>query len=463
MTAFAQGDTLWSRRYGGASDDYGSGIVLMSDGGFLVAGSSNSFSSQSEFYLLRISSAGDTGWTRTFGYAGRNIFTTGLGRHGNLYSAYGNSVATGSPTEGRCVYVDSSGYYSGFRRDYSTPNDLMIYNGAVDPHGYLLVGAIATATYSVGYVVMDPSDDQAPFISQTYDNGTRSEFHAAVRLNNGRYVAGGWSQPNDTPEQDFLLVGLTSTGAQQWSQRFGGEGEDYISSLIQTSDGGLAFTCPTTSYGTNGDVVLFKTNSQGGVQWFRTFGGDGEDHGHTVLQTPDHGYLIVGHTESYGVGGDVIAVKTDSVGTQQWLRHWGGDGLDVAESAALTPDGGYVIVGTTTSFGSGDADVWVLRISPDLPVPDPSRPVISGFSLAQNYPNPFNAITRLSFDLPQTQPIELVLFNHLGQQVGVLARGVYGAGRHELSVDAQGYPSGVYVYRLVTVHGTAAKKMIVIK
>ncbi len=86
------------------------------------------------------------------------------------------------------------------------------------------------------------------------------------------------------------------------------------------------------------------------------------------------------------------------------------------------------------------------------------------FSLNSNYPNPFNPVTKISFELPKSTNISITVYNVLGQKVkDLITNQNYGAGRHEVSFDASGYSTGVYLYKLSSSEFTAVKKMILSK
>ena len=99
-----------------------------------------------------------------------------------------------------------------------------------------------------------------------------------------------------------------------------------------------------------------------GQGWEKNFGGAGSDVGFSVQQSYDGGYIITGSTRSLGNGDlDVYFIKTDGNGNEQWSQTFGGPDSDVGYSVQQTNDGGYIITGMTSSFGSGNSDVYLIK------------------------------------------------------------------------------------------------------
>ncbi len=165
----------------------------------------------------------------------------------------------------------------------------------------------------------------------------------------------------------LLFIHSFFTDAQTKKVEFvyGGSNSDWGMQIIQTKDKGF-ITVGTTLYGAGGqDIYMVKTDSIGAFQWTKTFGGTGDDEGYGITQTKDNGFVICGSTLSYGKGGnaDVYVLKLDSAYNIMWSRTIGGAGYDGANAIIQTSDGGYAMCGWTTSFGAGVFDnVYVVKL-----------------------------------------------------------------------------------------------------
>lgn len=196
-------------------------------------------------------------------------------------------------------------------------------------------------------------------------SGNESDNGESVQLtSDGGYVVAGQTRSFGNGLQDFWLIKIDSLGTEEWNQTFGGNYTDWGISVIEALDGGFVICGYTQSYGSGQeDVWLVKTDSFGNEEWNRTYGGMGLDIGYYVDNTNDGGYIITGRTCSYGYGGfnDVWLIKVDAQGNHEWDRTFGESEFDSGYAVSQTSDGGYIITGTTRSYGNGESDVWLIK------------------------------------------------------------------------------------------------------
>jgi hypothetical protein len=299
---------------GGEKDDWGLSLIQTSDGGYAIAGSTESFGGWRDVYVVKLDANGNLQWTKTIG--------------GESWD-WGNSLIQTS--DGGYVIAGGTSSFGAGEAD--------VYVVKLDANGNLLW------TKTIG----GPASEEGKSLIQTSDGG---------------YAIAGYTISFGAGEADVYVVKLNANGNLQWTKTIGGPADEIGNSLIQTSDGGYAIASTTNSFGTGErDVYVVKLDANGNLQWTKTIGGESWDWGYSLVQTSDGGYVIAGETYSFGAGeADVYVVKLDANGNLQWTKTIGGPDREEGSSLIQTSDGGYAIAGYTISFGAGEADVYVVKL-----------------------------------------------------------------------------------------------------
>jgi hypothetical protein len=189
-----------------------------------------------------------------------------------------------------------------------------------------------------------------------------------IKTNDYSYIVCGTTKDTAGIKTDAYLMKLDSSGNFLWLKRYGGIYNDVGNDVKQTSDGGYVLAGWTTLTA-NGfeDAYLVKTDSAGNMQWEQHYGGGNTDAIFSVNLTPDGGYVLGGTTFNVYLGNpstppNMYMVKTDSLGNLQWQKGYGGSGYDIGERATTTLDGGYLLVGgLETPIGSGLNNGYIIK------------------------------------------------------------------------------------------------------
>jgi len=188
--------------------------------------------------------------------------------------------------------------------------------------------------------------------------------NSVVQTFDGGFVLTGFTRSYGSSEADMWLIKTDYNGDMEWNRSFGGLTSEWGRSVIQTSKGDYLIVGGTESYGVGlNDVWLIKTDNQGNEIWNKTYGGCDYDCGFSILETLSNDYILTGYTKSFGSGSqDLWLIKTDSKGNLIWNKTFGGLGDEKGAVIQQTGDNGYIITGYTSSWGTGICDVWLIKI-----------------------------------------------------------------------------------------------------
>ncbi|MFQ5956753.1 MAG: hypothetical protein ACE5KK_03150, partial [Candidatus Brocadiales bacterium] len=204
----------------------------------------------------------------------------------------------------------------------------------------------------------------------TYGGFGKDVAESVQQTGDGGYVVAGYTTSFSTGDADLWVLKLGPYGTVEWQKNYGRGDSDQAESIRQSSDGGYVVVGWTWSFGAEGqDLWVLKLEPDGTVEWQKTYRGGGIDGAVSVQQTGDEGYIVAGGTGAFNIGNevtlDIWVLKLTPDGTVEWQKTYGGGGMDVARSIRQTSDGGYIVAGSTESFGVGKEDIWVLKLEPD--------------------------------------------------------------------------------------------------
>ncbi|MBI4863000.1 MAG: hypothetical protein HY815_22465 [Candidatus Riflebacteria bacterium] len=253
-------------------------------------------------------------------------------------------------------------------KTYGGGNDDRAYDTrATADGGYIVTGWTKSFGAGDADVWVLKLDSQGKILWEKAYGGAGEDVGTSIRQTaEGGYAVAGWTASFGSGGNDVWVLKLDAQGNLIWQKTYGGAYPDHSYAFQQTSDGGYIVAADTfsfPSYTATTDVWLLKLDAQGNVIWQRIYGGLNYDWVYCVQQTTDAGYVVAGHTRSFGAGNeDTWILKLDGQGDIDWQATYGGTGRDWATGVRQTEDGGYVALGYTTSFGAGNYDVWLLKL-----------------------------------------------------------------------------------------------------
>jgi hypothetical protein len=306
-----QGQEQWSRSFGGTAEDTGSCLRSTSDGGYILLGSTRSSGDGDwDVYLVKTDAAGVLEWESNFG---------------------GNADDQGWSVE--CI-----------------------------AGGYIIVGSTASSGEGNNDLYLLKADRDGNSAWEKTFGGPYSDVGYAVRQAcDGGFILAGYTQASFDGDDNAWLVKTKADGELEWDKVFGiiaTSLEDIPHCLEQakdvqlTLDGGYLLAAYTHSLGAGDfDAWLVKTDASGNEEWNQTFGGGAMDQAEAMVRAADGGYALAGVTRSHSGWNQAWLVKMDAAGEAEWDKDFGGIGDECGYCLQQTFDGGYILAGSTTSYG----------------------------------------------------------------------------------------------------------------
>ncbi len=522
LGSMSVGQIKFQRTYGGTGSDEGQSVVVTSDSGFVIVGHTTSTaSSNSNLFLMKLNKNGNVKWNKIIAVS-KNDYVRSLAQtRDSGFILCGYAINQSGMISPLVVKTTSLGEVQ-WARTYTNLSTAYAFC-AQQTHdgGYILAGyGLSGGNGWDGLLIR--TDSVGTIKWQNFYGGlTTDGLDYVNELADGSFLAAGWNYEVGVGPDSWLLK-VSGDGVLLWSKNYGGSGNEDIQAAIPSKRGGFLATGVTTSYGGgSNDILLFNTDSTGGLRWMKAYGGFSDERGQaSMIENSDGTIVVTGYTSSYGQGGaGIFFLKTDSAGSLLTFKVYGGSGGEDGRAIRRTPDNGYVIVGWTASYGIGNHDVYVVKTdsnassgcndytaTPEVTTValNPIQRSVSNFqrqdtafvqsgaeftakiicssdtttgtdvghtltvperfNISQNYPNPFNPSTSFEVEVPRSGFVTVLIYNELGQFVDKLVQREMSVGSHRIEWVPKGLSSGVYYYQLeVNESVSTSKKMILLK
>jgi hypothetical protein len=309
------GKCIWSRIWGGSGEDVGYFVQETRDGGFIVTGSTKSFTMGEELlWLVKTDGNGSLSWDKTFG---------------GFVSSSGDGGWSVNET-------DDGGYITaGYTQSMG--------NGRKDL--WLL------KTDAMGCKIWD----------KTFGGREDDVGMSVLQSRDGGYIVAGRTASFGKGGDDIWLLKTDSLGEELWNRTFGGKQDDASFQVVELRDG-YAVAGRTESGSDKKKIILIKVDPNGQKLWEKTYSGSSAS---SLQSTRDGGYIIAGRIDNKKTGRDALIIKTDSTGRIEWSMTLGGSCDDIGTYVIQSKDGSYTLAGITSSYGQGREDVWLVKIRED--------------------------------------------------------------------------------------------------
>jgi hypothetical protein len=391
----------WVNTYGNDRYEMLQCVQTTSDGGYIACGVKSAYDidiPEGEFYrpwVIKTNSNGDLEWEWSI---------YGFEYEGRFFSAY---------LEVYCMFIiemSNGGFITGYRLYCQADDDYWVsaiskltVEGEEEwreycmdslewnfgPHSILELddGSFILAGFS-GTTEIDDLEDMACLYKidsngqeqwrKEYNYGELDSLWALCKTNDGGYLSTGWAD-----YADYLMIKTDSNGNKQWDKILGGESNDFAHArnCYQTDDGGYIMSGYTHSFG-NGqsDTWIVKTDSEGNMEWNRTYGGKSSDPCWSFESTIDDTYVFC-VTYNYGSISadkeDIHLVKMDNEGHIIWIQYYDGEGRQFGQHICNTNDGGFIVSGRNGRYFNDESDGILVKFAP-FNNQRPNKPSING-------------------------------------------------------------------------------------
>jgi hypothetical protein len=456
------GEPDWQKNLGGTGADMLYSIRNTADGGFILAGTSDSGAGmhkkdscrgREDFWVIKLNAKGGNEWEKTIGGSGQEMLKSVAQTTDGGYILGGSSASDISP-------IILKGGSDKYGKSEKTRGSMDYWVVKLDEKGEVKWQRTLGGIYS----------DVLESIEQTTDGG---------------YIIGGYSNSPSSLDKsnenygagDYWIVKLDKDGETEWQKTLGGDEDDHLYVIHQTKDGGYIAGGNSAS-ATSGnksrsnkkgtDFWVIRMDEKGDILWQETYNTGNVDILTSLVENNDGTFLIGGYAQSEVIGlqkadkkeiNDYIALKISDDGDEVWKTYVGSKGEDILKKLIETRDGGYLLAGTSKgevsrdrNSGKGSNDFWVVKLK------DKQKKEEEKKTLLEAIPNPASQYTNIIVGFDYNKGTANV-FDLSGRQLQTFSI----TGDRTIPLDLGSYPEGIYVVEVRTDKGNDSVKVMKVR
>jgi uncharacterized delta-60 repeat protein len=315
----ANGNKVWDKTFGGSNNDEAYSIQQTSDGGYIVAGYTESFGAgYSDVYIIKLDKYGNIVWDKIFGgsYDDRAYSIQQTSDGGYIVAGGTNSFGEGS-ADFYVIKLNANGNELWEKTFGGSDDEVANSIQQTSDGGYIVAGwtkSFGEGGMDVYAIKLDANGNEK--WQKSYGGSNDDWANSIQQTKDGGYIVAGGTYSFGAGGLDVYVIKLYASGDMKWYKTYGESNDDDAWSIQQTTDGGYIVAGWTNSLGAGSyDVYVIKLDANGNKLWEKTYGGSSDDWAYYIQQTTDGGYIVAGVTNSFGAGGwDVYIIKMDSEG-----------------------------------------------------------------------------------------------------------------------------------------------------
>jgi hypothetical protein len=362
-------DTLWTKIYARPGPDVAYSVTETSDGYYLVAGYTGFGAGIQYGWLLKLDKDGDTLWSKPFGGTGYDGLHAVIEASDGGYLAVGFTESFGAGVKDVYIIKTDSDGNQEWTKTYGGGLQDVGYAACRTTGGYVITGYIdGPSGWVKGDAWILKIDEAGDTLWTRRYGGSGEDYCICIREITDGFIMSGVNSMSGS--KDAWLVKIDAAGEVLWTKTYGKSAEDVGYGVGLAHDGGYVITGYVDGTGewTPGDLWLLKTDDAGDTLWTKTYSAGSENFGFDIYPTTDGGYVIGGLKGTNS--GDLWILKTDGAGDTTWTGAWGGYTRDNALSLCITSDGGYLAAGMR--MPGAVPDLYLVKTRPVLELTAPN-------------------------------------------------------------------------------------------